>query len=576
MFCDLVGSTALSEKLDPEELREVVRAYQQVCAEVISRFDGHIAQYLGDGLLVYFGYPQAHEDDAQRAVRVGLEIVTAVGARRAVPLQVRVGIHTGLVVVGEMGGGARREQLALRDTPNIAARIQGLAEPDMVVISTATDRLIEGFFACRDLGPHTLKGISTPVEVYQVLGESGIQSRFEAAVSKGLTPLVGREEELGLLQRRWEQAKAGEGQAVLLSGEPGIGKSRLVQTLKEQVIAEGATRIEFRGSAYHQNSTFYPILEHLQRLLQFAPHDMPQAKLAKLQQVLAPYRFPQADTLPLLASLLSLPPPSGAPPLTLSPQKQKQKTQEALVAWIVEEAEKVAVYCAWEDLHWVDPSTLEVLTLFLDQVPTTRLLALLTFRPDFTPPWRPRSHLTQLTLNRLGRPQVEAVEQVTGGKALPVEVLQQIVTKTDGVPLFVEELTKLGPWTLLPGSINTAERGKRHKSGQRQLLHFALSRGFRSIWRMGLSCGAGHWLSKDRGRRESHRYDWVWSPTRPQERRCFGHTFLPSWPKCVEKQGDRRGAWHAGRGAGCSRQNRGAFLRGGAVSTERRVDARPV
>ena len=413
MFCDLVGSTALSEQLDPEELRELVRGYQEACAGVIGRFEGHIAQYLGDGLLVYFGYPVAHEDDAQRAVRAGLEIVAALQQWVPSPLvgegqgegtkvssvatltphlslpsqggkgkmrlprrlQVRIGIHTGLVVVGEMGGGGKREQLALGETPNIAARLQSLAEPDTVILSAATHRLVADLFDCQDLGPQILKGISIPLSVYRVIGEGIVHSRFEAAVSKGLTPLVGREEELGLLRRRWEQAKAGEGQVVLLSGEPGIGKSRLVQMLKEQVSAEGATRIEFRCSAYHQNSAFYPLIEHLQRLLQFAPHDTPQAKLTKLAKMLEHYRFPQADTLPLLAVLLSLPHPEGAPPLTLSPQKQKQRTQEALVAWVVEEAARAAVYCAWEDLHWADPSTLDILTLVLDQVPTTRQLA---------------------------------------------------------------------------------------------------------------------------------------------------------------------------------------------------------
>ncbi|MBI3756512.1 MAG: AAA family ATPase [Deltaproteobacteria bacterium] len=475
MFCDLVGSTALSEQLDPEDLRKVVRAYQETCTTVIRRYDGHLAQYLGDGLLVYFGYPVAHEDDAQRAVRTGLEIVSALqslsspspfqgegrsegnattqplesphssplpqGARG---LQVRIGIHTGLVVIGEIGSSEKCEILALGETPNIAARLQGLAEPDTVAISAVTQRLVAGLFESQDLGPQTLKGFSIPLSVYQVKRESTTQSRFEAAVSKGLTPLVGREEELGLLRRRWEQAKTGEGQVVLLSGEPGIGKSRLVQTLKEHVMVEGATRIEFRCSPYHQNSAFYPIIEHLQRLLQFERADSPQAKLTKLQQALAAYRFPRADTLPLLATLLSLPQPEGIPPLTLSPQKQKQKTQEALVAWIVEEAEKAAVYCAWEDLHWIDPSSLDVLTLVLDQAPTTRLLALLTFRPEFTSPWGNRSHLSQMTLSRLGSSQVEAmVERVAGGKALPAEVVQQIVAKTDGVPLFVEELTKM-------------------------------------------------------------------------------------------------------------------------------------
>jgi class 3 adenylate cyclase/predicted ATPase len=451
MFCDLVGSTALSEQLDPEELREVVHHYQVVCEAVIQRLNGYVARYVGDALLVYFGYPVAHEDDAQRAVRAGLEIV---GAMQEVPrqltlplpqpLQVRIGIHSSLVVVGEMGGRDYREAVALGETPNIASRLQGLAEPDTVVISGVTYRLVQGLFEYHDLGPHLLKGISIPVPVYRVVRESEVQSRFEVAVKTGLTPLIGREHEVGLLAERWERAKQGEGQGVLLSGEAGIGKSRLVQELKEHVIAEGATRIEFRCSPYHQNSAFYPIIEHLQRLLQFHREETPQAKLIKLQQTLAAYRFPQADTFPLLASLLSLPHPEGTAPITLSPQKQKQKTQEALVAWLMEEAEKATVYCAWEDLHWADPSTLELLALYLEQIPTSRVFTVLTFRPDFTPPWDPRSYITPLTLGRLGRQQVETmVEQVTGGKALPFEVRQQIVAKTDGVPLFVEELTKM-------------------------------------------------------------------------------------------------------------------------------------
>jgi len=266
MFCDLVGSTPLAEKLDPEDLRQMILAYQQTCAEEIRRFDGYLVRYVGDGLLVYFGYPQVHEDDAQRAIRTGLGIVAAlpelntqlqhtVGVLRDSPLQVRIGIHTGLVVVGDMGGRGYRDPRAIvGETPNIAARVQGIAEPNTVVISAATARLVQGLFECHDRGPQTLKGVSTPVPVYRVLGESDVQSRFEVAVRIGLTPLVGREEELGLLRRRWEQAKAGEGQVVLLSGEPGIGKSRLMQTLKEHASAEGATRIEFRCSAYHQNS----------------------------------------------------------------------------------------------------------------------------------------------------------------------------------------------------------------------------------------------------------------------------------------------------------------------------------
>jgi class 3 adenylate cyclase/predicted ATPase len=456
MFCDLVGSTALSEQLDPEEYREVVRNYQTACAEVVSRYDAHIAQYLGDGVLAYFGYPVAHEDDAHRAVRAGLGIIGALPAltaqlpqlgntTSASSLQVRIGIHTGLVVVGEMGRDEYREQMALGETPNLAARFQGLAEPDTIVISSATQQLIAGFFVCQDLGPQTLKGVSVPVRVYRVLGESNVQNRIEIDVSMGkLTPLVGRAHEVGLVLERWAAAQTGDGQVVLLSGEPGIGKSRLVQEVKERIGQQGATCLEFRCSPYFQNSALAPVLTHLQRLLHFERDDTPQAKLAKLQQTLVRHRFPQADTLLLLAALLSLPQPTDAALLNFSPQKQKQKTQEALVAWLVEEAEQQPVYCVWEDLHWADPSTLEFLGLLLDQIPTTRLLMLLTYRPEFTPPWTSRTHLTPLTLARLPRTQAgEMIEKVTGGKPLPVEVQQQIVSKTDGVPLFVEELTKM-------------------------------------------------------------------------------------------------------------------------------------
>ena len=450
LFCDLVGSTPLAEQLDPEDLREVVQAYQTTCTAVVHRFGGYTARYVGDALLAYFGYPQAHEDDPQRAVRAGLGIVDAVQTlslpqvQLPQALQVRIGIHTGLVVVGELGGRDYREAMALGETPNVAARIQGQAGPDTVIISAATYHLVEGLFECEDRGRPELKGVSTPLTLYRVLKAGDAQSRFEVAVRTGLTPLVGREAELGVLRQRWEQAKAGGGQVVLLSGEPGIGKSRLVQELKEQLAHEGATRIEFRCSPYHRNSALYPVIDHWQRRLQFAREDAPAVKLEKLRHTLSPSRFPQADTVPLLAALLSLPHPAGYPPLTVSPQKQKEKTQAALVGWLVEEAEQNTLYTTWEDVHWADPSTLELLTLLLAQLPTTRLLAMLTYRPEFSPPWGSPSYVSQLTLSRLGQPDVAVmVEQVTGGKVLPTEIVRQIASKTDGVPLFVEELTKM-------------------------------------------------------------------------------------------------------------------------------------
>jgi class 3 adenylate cyclase/predicted ATPase len=450
LFCDLVDSTALSSQLDPEDLREVVRAYQASCAEVIQRFEGYIAQYLGDGLLVYFGYPFAHEDDAQRAVRAGLGMVEAVGQlntrleqERGVRLAVRLGIHTGLVVVGEMGAGGRQEQLALGDTPNIAARLQGLAAPDTVVISAATQRLIQGYFTCQALGAQALKGVATPLEIHQVVRATDVQHRLDVATPHGLTPLVGREHEVMILRERWAQAQAGQGHVVLLSGEAGIGKSRLVQVVKDAIIGAATVRIEYRCSPYHQYSALYPVITHLERALAWRPDETPEARLRKLEEALRPAPLPLGAMVPLVAALLSLPLPASYPPLTLTPQRQKQKTLEALLTWLLALTEQQPILFVVEDLHWIDPSTLEFLTLLVDQGPTARLLTLLTCRPEFQPPWGLRTHLTPMVLQRLPQPQVEAmIVRVTGGKALPPEVLQHIVTKTDGVPLFVEELTQ--------------------------------------------------------------------------------------------------------------------------------------
>jgi class 3 adenylate cyclase/tetratricopeptide (TPR) repeat protein len=450
LFCDLVSSTALSRQLDPEDYRAAVRAYQAACAPVIARFDGHIAQYLGDGLLVYFGYPLAHEDDAQRAIRAGLAMIEAMEAlatrleqQHGVRLAIRVGIHTGPVVVGEMGAGGRREQLALGETPNVAARLENLAAPNTVVTSAALHHLVQGYFLYDDLGAHTLKGVDTPLQVYRVLGESGAQSRLDLPSPRGLTPLVGREAEVTLLLDRWVQVKDGLGQVVLLSGEAGIGKSRLVQVLKAHLAAEPYTLLECRCTPYHTNSALYPMIDLWQRVLQLETAEAPADKLHKLEQMLTRYRLPLAETVPLFAALLSLP-EDRYPALALTPQQQKQQTLEALLALLVARAAQEPLLIIVEDLHWVDPSTLEFLSLLVEQGPTARILTLCTFRPQFTPPWPSRAHIAQLTLTRLPRPQVgRMVTAVAGAKALPAEVVQQIVTKSDGVPLFVEELTKL-------------------------------------------------------------------------------------------------------------------------------------
>jgi class 3 adenylate cyclase/predicted ATPase len=451
MFCDLVDSTKLSSLLDPEEYRDVVRAYQRVCTDVIQRYDGHIAQLLGDGLLVYFGYPQAHEDDPHRAVRTGLGILAAMGdlntrlqPDKGIQLALRLGIHTGLVVVGEMGGAGRQEQLALGEVPNVCSRIQGLAEPNTILISADTYRLIQGYFECQHLGVQTLRGIGEPVHVYRILQESGARGRLDVAQPRGLTPLVGRESEVALLLEWWEQVKAGQGQVVLLTGDAGIGKSRLVQMLKERVANESHTHWECRSSSYFENTALYPMIDLFQRLLRFQAEDAPNEKLAKLEQMLSQYQLPLEESVPLFAPLLSLPIPEHRyPPLNLSPQRQRQKTLETLVAILQELAERQPVLFILEDLHWTDPTTLEFLGLLVEQVPTTAIYTLLTCRPHFQPSWHHRSYITEMTLNHLSHTQAEQlVNRMIDGKTFPAEVLQQILIKTDGVPLFVEEMTK--------------------------------------------------------------------------------------------------------------------------------------
>ncbi len=457
LFCDLVGSTALSTRLDPEELREVIRAYQRVCAEVIEHFEGHIAQYLGDGLLVYFGYPMAHEDDSQRAARSALGMVEAVGRlnqslaqERGITLAVRVGIHTGLVVVGTIGSHGRQEELALGDTPNVAARLQSLAAPDTIVVSAATERLIRGTFACQGLGTQAIEGVPTPVQLFRLVCEHDAQSHVEGAEGGYGTPLVGREPELGLLLERWARVKDGQGHVVVFSGEAGIGKSRLVQIVKERVVSEGYGCAEWRSSPYHQQSPLYPVIGYLHRLLGWRPEESPaeklrtSEKLRKLEALLAQHGYALPEAVPLFASLLTLPLPEHYRPLALTPQRQKAKTLEALLAWRWHGPEQGPRLFIVEDLHWLDPSTLELLDLLVDRAAPLRLFTLLTCRPTFRPRWPPGVHLTYLPLGRLPRPQAALmIERVAGNKALPIEVRTQLLSRTDGVPLFIEELTKM-------------------------------------------------------------------------------------------------------------------------------------
>jgi class 3 adenylate cyclase/predicted ATPase len=445
MFCDLVGSTALSARLDPEDLREVYAAYHRVVAEVVTGFDGFVAKYMGDGVLVYFGYPRAHEDDGERAVRAGLGVVDAVGRLdvKSVELQARVGIATGLVVVGDLiGEGSAQEQSVVGETPNLAARLQALAEPDAVVIAAATRRLVGDLFDYRDLAAVEVKGIAAPVPAWQVLRPSVVASRFEALRGSVLSPLVGRDEEIELLVRRWARAKAGDGQVVLVSGEAGLGKSRITAALAERLHAEPYLRLRYFCSPYHLDSALYPFIDQLGRAAGFARDDIPPTKLQKLESLLARAAPPDED-IALLADLMSLPTLEHHPQQNLSPQRKKERTLEALIHQLEGLARQQPVVMVLEDAHWIDPTSRELLDLTVERVGSLSVLLIVTFRPEFQPPWTGQPQVTMLALNRLDRrDRTVLVDQIAAGKALPAEVVDQIVDRTDGVPLFVEELTK--------------------------------------------------------------------------------------------------------------------------------------
>ena len=444
MFSDLVGSTALSAHMDPEDLREIISAYQKCVAETVVRFGGFVAKYMGDGVLVYFGYPQAHEDDAERAVRAGLGLIAAVTALKLpVSLQTRVGIATGLVVVGDLiGSGEAQERGIVGETPNLAARLQGIAEPNTVVVADGTRRLLGNLFELDDLRSRDLKGITGPVRAWAALRASSVASRFEAQHETKLTPLVGRDEELELLLRRWRQAVGGEGRVVLLSGEPGIGKSRLTVALEEQLQTEQYTPLRYFCSPLHTDSTLYPFISQLERAAGFNRNDTMEAKLDKLSSLLG--ALPHHDNdVHLLAELLSVPTGDRYPPLNLSARQKKQKTIEALVRQLEVLVRQRPVLMIFEDAHWIDPSSRELLDTTIERVARLPVLLVITFRPEFRPPWTGQAHVSTLNLSRLGRREGAALAgSVAGNNVLPEEIVEEIIERTDGIPLFVEELTK--------------------------------------------------------------------------------------------------------------------------------------
>ncbi|HEX6318330.1 MAG TPA: AAA family ATPase [Burkholderiales bacterium] len=476
LFCDLVGSSMLASRLDPEELRDLMLAYQSACTAVIRRFDGTVSRYVGDGILALFGYPRGHEDNAGRAVRAGLDIIPAlatlpVPANAGGRLAVRIGIATGLVVVGDLiGADAAEKQAVVGETPNLAARLQGLASPNSVVISAATRALIGEHFDCAELGSHALHGFADPVRACRVLAARQGASRFEAAQPAGLSPLIDREALMAMLRRLWADAQQGAGRVVLLAGEAGIGKSRVVEALLEQIVGAPQAALRCQCSPYYVNTALHPMIEHVERAAGIGREDTPSAKLAKLSAWLG--SAPEAlEAVPLLAALLSIP----APPLpAMSPQRQKERTFELLLGYIERRAAASAVPIVFEDVHWVDPTTQELLGLLVERVRRMRALVVLTFRPDFSPPWRDRPHVELRELGGLAPGHALGLAQQVAGPRLPPATLAQVVAKTDGVPLFIEELTRAvlgsGPAHAIPSTLQDSLMARLDQLGPAKII----------------------------------------------------------------------------------------------------------
>ena len=445
LFCDLVGSTEIASHLDPEEWREIVGECHRAAAQAIERFGGRVAQYLGDGVMAYFGWPEAHDNDAESAARAGLAMLDAITKLNEHPkhpkLSARIGVDSGTVVVG---AGAGKDTDVFGDTPNIAARVQSAAEPGTVVITDAVHRLVSGLFVVEDRGTAALKGIERPVHLYRVVQPSGVRGRFEAAAAtRGLTPFVGREDELRLLMSRWERAVEGTGQVALIIGEAGIGKSRLVQRFHEQMAGTPHTWVEAAAGAFFQNTPFHAVTEMLHEFLAWRSDESAEEQLRRLEPSLGLAGLKPAEALPLIAPLLNLPIPAKYSPLALSPEQQRRRLLATLIDWVLGAARAQPIVIAIEDLHWADPSTLELLQLLVQQGATARLLLLYTARPEFHAQWPQRAHHTQITLNRLSSRNVRTmVGEVAAQKAMSEETIATVVERTGGVPLFVEELTR--------------------------------------------------------------------------------------------------------------------------------------
>lgn len=460
MFCDLVGSTELTARLDPEDMWEVIRAYRAACAKVITNYDGSVARFVGDGVFAYFGYPRAHEDDAERAVRAGLDMIAAIKPleTRAERVEVRIAIATGLVVIGDLVSGCASElQAMIGDTPNIAARLQGLAEPGAVVVAASTRELLGDLFTFRNLGVRQVKGITEPIAVWAVEGGEASESRFEAVRTARSMGFVGRKAEIDFMLSRQQLAWQGQGQAVLISGEAGIGKSRLIATLCEDASLGTHCRVRYQCSPYHINSALHPFVAQLERAAGIRAQDTSAQKLDKLEAMLAPGTQHVANAAPLIAALLSIDTGERYPPLGLNPVQQRRRTFAALLDQLEGLARQQPVLVVCEDLHWADATTLELVDLAVDRIRGLPIFALMTFRPEFEPPWTGLANTSLLRLDRLDRQDTRAlVEQVTTGRQLPREMMQQIIERTDGIPLFIEELTK----TILESGLLVEDAGR--------------------------------------------------------------------------------------------------------------------